>query len=1259
MSPAVVASSASTCTNVHFFQLRLSLLWLAVHCNLATPASVCTLSTNAYMPFLTTAVTALRFISLRDDPQHDAHNLLFVGLGNQVHIYAASDREKALIQKPIFPPDVTIHGFSEAFDDRVAVYGGRIVAVVRIDLQPGCVADATVEQLREFDDWVWSLLFIDGPTPLIAVAGGHSKTWVCSASDLRESVRIDGEEEELTWCALLFTRDAARRTLHAVSGSSFGDLLFSWVIDITSLTPDARAEPSDAAPPRLYLSSFECVPRCTHRMRAHDGPVMRVALSDDGSRLASASVDRSVRVWRATSRSCEACAPTPCFEPFLAHYGHLARVWDVAFVRASPPIVASVGEDRSCRVWSGTQDSVQLALFRPHAGRNVWRLAVARGGDSNCSGDGDDSDSASPAAAESSCRGDGGGLLLATGGEDGAVKTRRLLSHHSGDSSDAWRTAILSLPDGLRNPRKGAGGNDESGRSVLQVGSDRFVLSTDFGRILVADLTTTPTTTKETMPIGKAGVTAAGPVGMAARWTQLFRDARGTAFTPGSLARDGALVFAGQTSGEVVAVSLGDGDEGGGGELCARTHALDGDDGMVMGLFCDSEGEGRRDNAISQVLAAAPSGDLYHWALFVAAPAPAPATAPATAPGSGDDSSGGGVSSTSHEFCLLAKHRAAKRAKSALVTCATLLPSRGVVVVGDKGGRVVLFRAPEVRHSRGGEDGSFSTDSDPLAVLRVHRDRVSTILRAGGGRHVLTAGFDGCVTRIRVDDIAQGTDVDAGCNGTFALKSGTTAKHKATLALELESVEKTAERVDTVVRLFTTAGESGTVRTVVAGFHGSLLTGWDLQRRADLFSLDVGNWRRAHDIWMGADDEVRAVFWRAGRVHVGQLDGGAEVSHGEMAGSISCGGMEFHGGRANDVAWVSETEVMTAGEDTKVRVTAVDGEAGRFKWLQRLSGHISGVNGICVSEGRGIAASCGGSDEVHLWERSTEGGWRSACRVRVGDLLEAGGKSPSGEREALMRVTCIDGGGGNNQDEGVSMTAGFVVGRSDGSVVWLEAWRGASGRWEVRGSVCGVDEDGAVLSVCCDKTGDTVVSGSSGGSVVVRRRDGEELCRWGGAVDGGVDSVDIGRVGDLTVVVSGGDDERVRVAVVGRERRWSSAVGEGHHAAVTGVAFVGGVGMRTGMFVSVGADQRVLFWAVRVGEGSGDVDVGCVRRETCAVADVGGVCARVRRRGADGLGVVAVVCGYGMEVMEGPAVGVEEVEDGEGGKVVSNGRQPL
>lgn len=180
-----------------------------------------------------------------------------------------------------------------------------------------------------------------------------------------------------------------------------GTIFLDVVVWRVVLSAGRNAGVPDRASPTLF------------RLQGHQGSIHRVAWSEDGRLLASASDDRSLCVWDVpgigdVTVPRDPDTPATILPPRLRLYGHAGRLWDACFLPGQT-LVISASEDCSARIWS-LESGELCGVLRGHAGRGIWHCALV---------------------------GPRPRRFLATGGADGAV-----LTWHLPDAAgSAWRPA--------------------------------------------------------------------------------------------------------------------------------------------------------------------------------------------------------------------------------------------------------------------------------------------------------------------------------------------------------------------------------------------------------------------------------------------------------------------------------------------------------------------------------------------------------------------------------------------------------------------------------------------------------------------------------------------------------------------------------------------------------------------------------------------------------------------------------------------------
>uniref|UniRef100_A0A3Q2QXU4 tRNA (34-2'-O)-methyltransferase regulator WDR6 n=1 Tax=Fundulus heteroclitus TaxID=8078 RepID=A0A3Q2QXU4_FUNHE len=260
-----------------------------------------------------------------------------------------------------------IHGIRPRSRDAVfydfAVFGGKAVRLVGLGLDPRDVETPHLEvlgPLMELQDWVLDVRWLPADKrPLLCVAVAHNAALLLDSAAGSALVQCSCLEGCLLYSALLLVDERWANTV-LVGGTVFNQLVI-WKPG----RGDQTINPGHKAPVERRLSG-------------HSGVIFSISYLQEEGYLASASDDRSVRVWAVGALGgpggrCGDPSPT-CLRVL---YGHQARVFSV---RLSAGYVFSAGEDGACLVWDlGGGGGKVIRTLKGHRAGGVRSLAVSGG----------------------------------------------------------------------------------------------------------------------------------------------------------------------------------------------------------------------------------------------------------------------------------------------------------------------------------------------------------------------------------------------------------------------------------------------------------------------------------------------------------------------------------------------------------------------------------------------------------------------------------------------------------------------------------------------------------------------------------------------------------------------------------------------------------------------------------------------------------------------------------------------------------------
>lgn len=237
----------------------------------------------------------------------------------------------------------------------IAVFGGKAVRLVRLHVDP---QDGEIlGPLMELQDWALDVRWLTGEKQsLLCVAVAHNSAILLDTITGNSLVQHSCLEGCLLYSALLLVHESWLDTV-LVGGTVFNQLVL-W-------RPGGRDKSADC----------EKKAPVERRLLGHSGVIFSIFYLQEKGWLASASDDRSVRVWGVGALGgpggkCGDLNPT-CLRVL---YGHQARVFSV---HLSSGKVFSAGEDGACLVWELDGGGKVVRTLKGHRAGGVRALAVS------------------------------------------------------------------------------------------------------------------------------------------------------------------------------------------------------------------------------------------------------------------------------------------------------------------------------------------------------------------------------------------------------------------------------------------------------------------------------------------------------------------------------------------------------------------------------------------------------------------------------------------------------------------------------------------------------------------------------------------------------------------------------------------------------------------------------------------------------------------------------------------------------------------
>jgi G protein beta subunit-like protein len=166
---------------------------------------------------------------------------------------------------------------------------------------------------------------------------GHIELWSISEAKLIGSIKLS--PLPIRWLGL------SQDCQHVIAGGHDENL---YIVDIRSSLSAGHEPPTTTIP------------------KAHNGPILRVAVAPDGRSFTTTSADSTSKIWN---------YPDCSLRHHLSHLEQTKWIWDAAYTPDSQYVVTA-GTDKICRTWNAETGALEHCFSRPPPGKGLTALAL-------------------------------------------------------------------------------------------------------------------------------------------------------------------------------------------------------------------------------------------------------------------------------------------------------------------------------------------------------------------------------------------------------------------------------------------------------------------------------------------------------------------------------------------------------------------------------------------------------------------------------------------------------------------------------------------------------------------------------------------------------------------------------------------------------------------------------------------------------------------------------------------------------------------